>query len=236
MSRHSTQSTIGMKYKFDEVIFTCRSFPCSRFYISYSAAPWQSYTPNILLPWKEAERKQKNTREKNIFYIILSNDDFCANIFRKYYAWDEKNSRSRFVWSASVVYELKAKSVCVQSARRRRWMQSHARRFSECHILLCVRVARVHLPFVLVGDKRASHAPFFLRSEFYSFGFIYFSALCMFSSAQCSIVFFFAFRILFYGYWILMHISHIYFIYFMTKCFEYLVSVAASSHPLFRYV
>lgn len=58
-------------------IFTCRSFPCSRFYIFYLAAPWQSYTPNILLLCKETkaknEKRMKNTteREKEKYFFIL---------------------------------------------------------------------------------------------------------------------------------------------------------------------
>lgn len=61
------------------VIFTCKSFPCSRFYIFYSAAPWQSCKPNILLLWKEKRNETKkihttrnDDKERKIFYIILS--------------------------------------------------------------------------------------------------------------------------------------------------------------------
>lgn len=125
---------------------------------------------------------------------------------------------------------LRAKSHkhCVFSTTtlRRRRMHSHVYGSATAPTSLWAGRARTHAPTLrLVGDKRASHALFFLRSEFYTFSFIYFSALCTFSS-MFSIVFF-PFHILFYGYWILMHISHIYFIYFMTKYY--------SSHPLFHY-
>lgn len=69
------------------VIFTCRSFPCSRFCIFYSAAPWQSYKPNILLLWKvkwnESEKKKREKKARA--HTEHRHDEKCISYYYFYF-------------------------------------------------------------------------------------------------------------------------------------------------------
>lgn len=106
--------------------------------------------------------------------------------------------------------QLKVRIKCTSILHRSRERISTLNGSATLHILYCPNTEHTHAHTIRWVINELHVIYFFLCEQFYSFSFIYFSALYIMCNVQCSSHFFFC--ILFYGYWILIRISLIRFI------------------------